>query len=203
MVFKQMKEGDLLKINGEGVWYAELVGVDEEGLLEVFYINRCKDNRWVWKYDTEWQTCHKNCVLEHIPLQPDKAVECYHKLGFRPLSEETFVFLNDEIPEDVSIPTGAFDELEEEEEEDMSDFIVPDEEGEAFRPASPSIPFVQETHELVNQFNGWEPKNAKEEKLKAFVNILSHKYKMQDDNKQFAQGTSVDYDHPALKSTKK
>ena len=199
-----MKEGDLLKINGEsGVWYAELVGIDEEGLLEVFYINRCKDNRWVWKYDDEWNTCLQSCVMEHIPLIKEKALECFRKLGFRPLTENTFLSLNDTVPDEVSLPTGEFNEYEQEEEEDMSDFIVPDEEGEPFRPASPSIPFVQETHELVNRFNTWEPKNKKEEKLKAYVDNLSHKYKLEDDNIQFAEGRSVDYDHPRLKSVTK
>jgi len=200
-----MKEGDLLKINGEsGVWYAELVGIDEEGLLEVFYINRCKDNRWVWKYDDDWNTCHRNCVMEHIPLIKEKALECFRQLGFRPLTENTFLSLNDTVPDEVSLPTGEFDEVPmDQDEEDMSDFIVPDEEGEPFRPASPSIPFVQETHELVNRFNTWEPKNKKEEKLKAYVDNLSHKYKLKDDNIQFAEGRSVDYDHPRLKSVTK
>ena len=37
--FNKMNEGDLLKIQGEtGEWYAELVGIDEDGKLEVFYI---------------------------------------------------------------------------------------------------------------------------------------------------------------------
>lgn len=200
-----MKEGDLLKINGEtGVWYAELVGIDERGTMEVYYINRSKENRWVWTYDEDWQTCGIGCVLEHIPLVKENALECYQKLGFRPLTENSFIHLNDSIPDEVSIPTGEFNEVEEElVQDDMSDFIVPDEEGEPFRPASPSIPFVEETHRLVNQFNHWEPKNKKEEKLKAYVEDLSQKYKLQDDNRQFGQGTSIDYDHPALKSVKK
>ena len=38
------KEGDLVKVHGEtGEWYGEIVGENEDGQLELFYINRhCK-----------------------------------------------------------------------------------------------------------------------------------------------------------------
>ena len=35
--------------------------------------------------------------------------------------------------------------------------------------------------------------------MKSFVDNLAEKYKRQDDNRQFAQGKSVDYDHPPMK----
>jgi hypothetical protein len=100
------------------------------------------------------------------------------------------------------IPTGDFDEEEEESDGSLDDFIVPDEEGEAFTPADPSVPFVQETHELVHKYNNWEPKTQHEEKLKGFVDKLSHKYKLKDDERQFVEGKSLDYDHPPLKKRK-
>ena len=96
----------------------------------------------------------------------------------------------------------VFDQEEDESEDDMSDFIVPDEEGEAFTPADPTIPFVQETHELVHKYNEWEPNDKKGKKLKVFVDGLTEKYKTQDDERQFVNGTSVDYDHPPLKKQK-
>ena len=66
--------GDLVKVQGEtGVWYAEIVGEDEEQQLEVFYINR-SENHWVWKYDEDWETVSKECILEHIPLVSCSAV---------------------------------------------------------------------------------------------------------------------------------
>ena len=83
-------------------------------------------------------------------------------------------------------------------DDDMSDFIVPDEEGEAFCPASPSSEFVRETHQLVHEYNQWEPKTPSEEKVKAFVDTLAHKYKQQDDERQFASGKCVYYDRPPL-----
>ena len=141
------KEGDLVKVYGEtGEWYGEIVGENEDGQLELFYINRGTTNRWIWQYDEDWDVVSKNSILEHIPLVKQKAVECYKQLGFRPLTENTFVKLDDKIPDDVMIPTGEFDEEEEESDGSLDDFIVPDEEGEAFTPADPTIPFVQETH---------------------------------------------------------
>jgi hypothetical protein len=197
------KEGDLVKVYGEnGQWYAEVVGENEDGQLEVFYINRGTVNRWVWQYDEDWDKVSKNSILEHIPLDKQKAVDCYKQLGFRPLTENTFVKLDDKIPDWVIIPTGDFNEEEEESDGSLDDFIVPDEEGEAFTPADPSVPFVQETHELVHKYNKWEPKTQHEEKLKGFVDKLSHKYKLKDDERQFVEGRSLDYDHPPLKKRK-
>lgn len=197
------KSGDLIKVNGEsGEWYAEVVGENEDKELEVFYINRTPANRWIWQYDEDWDIVSKDSILEHIPLDKKEAVECYRKLGFRPLTENTFVKLDDKIPDNVLMPTGDFEHDSESEDDSLDDFIVPDEEGEAFTPADPSIPFVQETHEMVHKYNTWEPKDKKEKKLKVFVDNLTHKYKTQDDERQFAMGTSVDYDHPPLKKQK-
>lgn len=194
--------GDLVKVQGEsGEWYAEIVGENEQNQLEVFYINR-SENHWVWKYDDEWETVSRNSILEHIPLLKNKAVECYKQLGFRPLTENTFIKLDDDIPDDVLVPTGDFDEEELDSDDSLQDFIVPDEDGEPFTPADPSIPFVQETHQLVHKYNKWEPKDRKQKRLKVFVDNLAHKYKLQDDERQFAKGKSVDYDHPPLKKQK-
>lgn len=195
-----MKEGDLLKINGEnGVWYAQLVGFDEEDMLEVWYINRGV-NIYLWEYDKDWETVHKNTVIEHIPLDISDVLACYKQWGFKPITEETFVKLDDDIPDDVLLPVGEFDEEEEYDSEDnMDDFIVPDEEGEAFTLAPLDSDFVRETHELVQKFNTWEPQNPQEQKLKSFVDHMSLKYKQHDDNRQFAIGKTVDYDHPPFK----
>lgn len=195
-----MKEGDLLKINGEnGVWYAQLVGFDEEDMLEVWYINRGV-NRYLWEYDKDWETVHKNTVIEHIQLDISDVLACYKQWGFKPITEETFVKLDDDIPDDVLLPVGEFDEEEEYDSEDnMDDFIVPDEEGEAFTLAPLDSDFVRETHELVQKFNTWEPQNPQEQKLKSFVDHMSLKYKQHDDNRQFAIGKTVDYDHPPVK----
>ena len=65
-----MKEGDLLKIQGEtGEWYAELVGIDEDDQLEVFYINRSKENRWVWEYDDDCRSYLKLFIGTHTSRQ--------------------------------------------------------------------------------------------------------------------------------------
>lgn len=203
MNLDNIKPGDLIKINGEdGVWFGEFVGTDEEGKLEVYYISRTR-GEWIWEYEKEWQTISKWTILEHIPLDKTNPLESYKKLGFHPLTEETFLKLDeiDCIPRDVLIPTGYFDQEEEQEDSDdsLKDFIVPDEEGEAFTHAPLDSEFVKETHEIVNQYNDWSPKNPSENKMKSFVDNLAHKYKQKDDNRQFAQGKTVDYDHPPMK----
>lgn len=198
-----MKEGDLLKIYGEtGEWYGELVGINEDDQLEVFYINRSKENKYVWQYDEEWDVVARNSILEHIPLDKQKPLEAYKTLGFKPLTENTFVKIDEEdsIPDDHLMPTGEYNSEEEADSEDsLHDFVVPDEEGEAFTHAPLDSEFVKETHKIVNQYNNWEPKNPTEKKMKTFVDNLAEKYKKQDDNRQFAQGKTVDYDHPPTK----
>lgn len=192
-----MKPGDLLKIIGNK--YGELVGIDEDNNLEVYFISRSK-NKWVWEYDEEWQTVTRNEVVEHIELK--KALESYKKLGFRPLTENTFIKLDDDIPKDVIVPVGDFDENESDSDDSLNDFIVPDEQGEVFRPASPTNEFVIETHKCVHQYNDWEPKKPQQKKIKNFIDKLSHKYQVKDDDRQFAKGQSVDYEHPPLKKLK-
>ena len=192
-----MKPGDLLKIIGNK--YGELVGIDEDNNLEVYFISRSK-NKWVWEYDEEWQTVTRNEVVEHIELK--KALESYKKLGFRPLTENTFIKLDDDIPKDVIVPVGDFDENESDSDDSLNDFIVPDEQGEEFRPASPTNEFVIETHKCVHQYNDWEPKKPQQKKIKNFIDKLSHKYQVKDDDRQFAKGQSVDYEHPPLKKLK-
>ena len=197
-----MKAGDLLKIYGNK--YAELVGIDEDNNLEVYFISRSK-NKWVWEYEEEWQVVTRNDVVEHIELKKGTALDAYKKLGFRPLTENTFVKLDDDIPKDVIVPVGDFDEKDSsglDSDDSLNDFIVPDEEGEEFRPASPTNEFVIETHKCVHQYNDWSPEKAEHKKVKKFIDNLSHKYQTKDDDRQFAKGQSVDYEHPPLKKLK-
>lgn len=196
-----MKPGDLLKIQGNK--YAELVGIDEDHNLEVYFISRSK-SKWVWEYDKEWETVIRNEVVEHIPLEKGKAVACYKQLGFRPLTENTFVKLDDDIPKDVIIPLGDFEDDSSglDSDDSLTDFIVPDDQGEEFRPASPTNEFVVETHQCVHQYNEWAPEKPEHKKIKTFIDKLSHKYQTKDDDRQFAKGQSVDYEHPPLKKLK-
>jgi len=197
-----MKAGDLLKIYGHK--YAELVGIDEDDNLEVYFISRSK-NKWVWEYEEEWQVVTRNDVVEHIELKKGTALDAYKKLGFRPLTENTFVKLDDDIPKDVIVPVGDFDEKDSsglDSDDSLNDFIVPDEEGEEFRPASPTNEFVIETHKCVHQYNDWSPEKVEHKKVKKFIDNLSHKYQTKDDDRQFAKGQSVDYEHPPLKKLK-
>ena len=38
--------------------------------------------------------------------------------------------------------------------------------------------------------------------MKQFVDTMSYKYKAKDDERQFVEGNTVDYDHPPLKKQK-
>jgi hypothetical protein len=153
-----MKLGDYVTMQAEGdeVWFGEVVGL-KDNALEVYFIERGDDN--VWSYSDEWHEVPKASVLKHVETSAHSNVVCALKeLGFRPLSEGTFVLLDEKGPVPVGDP--AFDSVEDDFvgiHPEMVDFIVPDEEGEKFTFAKADNEFVRETHKAVRAFNGWNP----------------------------------------------
>ena len=130
--------GDFVQVLGEdnADWYGEVVGVLDQ-TLEVYFIER--ESNGVWKYSAEWHVIPKESVTIHVKTQDHGVVKALELLGFRPLDEGSFVKLDEEdsltnIPVGMALPTeDDFIGIHPE----MRDFIVPDEEGEAFTFAEP------------------------------------------------------------------
>ena len=169
-----MKPGDFLQVLGEDgeSWYAEVVGVKP---LEVYFIEKTAD-RFVWKYSEEWHEIPPESIEIHI--QTEGVVDALAQLGFRALTESTFIRIEDEdhpqlttavplddVPEDD--PIGIHPE--------MQDFIVPDEEGERFTHAVPDNDFVRETHEAVHAYNDWQPADGEQKRVHAFIEQLDQR----------------------------
>ena len=81
--------GDLLHINGQDqnnnpcTFYAEMVGVNEDNELEVYYLEQTKKMEgYIWSYAKDWDTVDKECVRQ--VFHPTKAdyVKVYKEFGF-------------------------------------------------------------------------------------------------------------------------
>ena len=203
-----MKQGDLLHILGQNedgsrtTWFAELVGIDEDDKLEVYFLEQTKLlEGHIWSYASDWQTVSKDSVMKVITPDNTAYVKSYKEYGFIPtVTENQFLKVGDTIPDHLLTPMPLDSDQEGQMEDDdgeMDDFIVDDEvANEPFTHATANNDFVREVHTAVNQYNSWEPKNNTEKKVKTFIDPLADKYQRQDDNKQFARGRVVDYTNP-------
>lgn len=208
-----MKAGDLLHLLGQNddnttsTWYAELVGIDEDHNLEVYLLEQTKMLQgFVWSYNDEWQVVPAASVLKVFTPTKGTYVKTYKEFGFIPTNTANqFLKVGDTIPPNLLTPIPLDSDNEEGTEHveatsnEMDDFIVDDDvANEPFTHAVADNDFVREVHQAVNDYNEWEPKNKQEEKVKSFIDNLAHKYQQQDDDRQFARGTSLDYANPPL-----
>lgn len=198
--------GDLLHINGKDandnpcIFYAELVGIDENEKLEVYYLEQTKKlEGYIWSYAKDWDTVGEECVTQVFHPTKENYVSVYKQFGFIPTVKENHFIQNGiTIPSHILVPIPLDSEEDSDEmDEDMKDFIVDDEvANEPFTHAKIDNDFVRETHQAVHDYNKWEPKNQSELKVKTFIDQMAEKYQQQDDNRQFVKGKSLDYLHP-------
>lgn len=172
-----MKIGDFVQVLGEdgNPWYAEIVGVKDE--LEVYFIeptDQC--NGKIWAYSEEWHSVPKESVELHV--ETTNVVQALEQLGFRAISDSTFIRIEDEASPEL-VTAIPIDEIPEDDpigiHPEMRDFIVPDEEGERFTPASPTNDFVRETHEAVHAYNSWNPTEGEEKRVHDFIEQLDQR----------------------------
>jgi hypothetical protein len=193
-----MKVGDFVQVLGENnvEWYGEVVGLSGS-TLDVYFIEPSAQPGGVWKYSEEWHTIPKESVQVHVSTVG--VVAGLKQLGFRPLDESTFVKLSEEhlsvnIPVGMPLPDTDTDFVGIHPE--MQDFIIPDEEGEAFSFAPPTSSFVKETHEAVHAFNDWQPEDSSGEKIKIFIDTMDVKECIKEDNRN---QVAMSYIRPPLK----
>ena len=208
-----MKKGDFIKATNDRT--GEIVDVDEDGNLEVYFLvaNNSKANGKIYEYAQEWEVVHRNEVIKHVEKPVDKFdyPKVYLSLGFRPMDGEIFIKSDANIEEDEDLkkyefPTNCI-EIEDETSDDYDytdGFVVKDEDGEAFTPASPTSEFVIETHKAVHGYNNWTPQQNDKTQvgIKRFIDSQEEKAIHQEDERQFVLGKSIDYNHPPLKRVK-
>lgn len=205
-----MKPGDLLHIHGQNddgtfsEWYAEVVGVDDNDNVEVFYLEQTQlCNGHVWSFKKEWDVIPKESIKAIFSPCQKTYLATYKEFGFIPTVEENqFLRVNDNIPSHVLTPLPLDEDNDEHDDDsDMADFIVDDDiADEPFTHADVNTSdFVKETHQAVNDYNQWAPATPEELRVKNFIDGLAKRYQEDDDNRQFARGTSVNYERPKIK----
>jgi hypothetical protein len=204
-----MKEGDLIHILGQNddntvsTWYGEVVGFAENDMVEVFLLEQTKMMEgYIWSYSKDWQAIPKSSVLQTFTPEIGSYIKTYKQFGFIPTNtNDQFLKVGVTIPDHILVPLELDSEdenqLKEDDDSEMDDFIVDDDEAdEPFTHAPADTVFVRDVHQAVHQYNSWEPANNSEKKVKNFIDALAHKYQQQDDNRQFARGKVVDYSNP-------
>lgn len=202
------EKGDLVFVNGlntetnqEETWYGEVVEVKEDG-VDVFFLEKTnKCNGFIWSYGTEWHTIPKDTIRKSIRPQAGSYVKAYEELGFGPTEvENEFVFLEDEerIPLHVSMPMRLDSSVNRGGEQYEEDGFLTLDESQQFTQAQNDSAFVNEMHTAVNDYNHWVPEKKFEQQIKAYIDDLATRVATEDDDKQFANGTSVDYLNPPV-----
>lgn len=188
---------------------------DGERLLEVYIIQEPPEEvvieegdyprRVAWTYEVPE-------AIHHIPIESvvyhvsscNGYKRAWKQLGFRYVrNNELEAPLFYRISDPWAGPTDALDELGAEDsddsdsapsggsaisdeiDEEMRDFIVPDDEAEQFTRATDDSEYTKFTHESVEKFNSWNPSDASERKVKDFIDHLETKVRTQDDNLRF------------------
>ena len=157
-------------------------------------------------------------VDDYENVSDKDSIRCYkkawRKIGLRMVDAEKELFI--ELDKEDS--SGIVDIGDEEDDSDyeydseseeslgsLKDFIVSDDDDDAFTQADPCISdWVNETHKTVHEYNEWQPVNEREQNVKNFIDRLETKYITKDNDRHFHKGTSgPDYTRPPLKKKKR
>jgi len=190
-----MQSGDYVKLNmdtGE-VWVAEVVHVEEE-TVDVYYLEKKES---VYTYSEDCFEVQKSAIAEHVRTQDfPNIVLALREIGLRPITDSSFVSIHEKgavpVGEDFDVPADEFVGIHPE----MQDFIIPDEEGEAFTFAASNSAFVKETHEAVHKFNTWQP-DGEAKRVKDFIDNMDTRACAQE-NARTRLGEGLMYLKPPL-----
>ena len=187
----------------------EVVDVDEfnGSQIGVHRLQRQMINSKLWHYpeNAEIHYITPDCVTRHVSHNPalgaltkERVREGYRLAGFA-VGCELYCLIQHENEVTLDIAPGDSDDEEEDDEEiadEMKDFIVPDDEGEAFCHPKPENlteeqrEWVNTTHAAVREWDAWVPKDQSERAIKEFVDNMTAKYGTHEDNRQFSAGGS-------------
>ncbi len=198
--------GDLVKYRHEnGSYVGEVVDIDYNTISIHALERQGEYNGKLWLFNnTEHEvpvSALNTLVKPERPLTRKTMKVAWNMMGYV-VGVERFCLIEDE--EHVTLDVHPQDSDSEEEDEndpnyihpEMRDFIVPDNEGEAFTFADASAltgeakKFVEDTHKAVNQWNNWTPTKPQEQKIKAFVDNMASKANHAEGDRQFVVGKS-------------
>jgi len=218
------KPGDLInytledRANEDGMYTGEVVST-LNNLLQVHYIHRMPQyNRKLWRFE-EGETHYVNPkdVIRHVSHDAAKlnktiVKKMWDTMGYV-VGLHDFCLKQDEKDVTLDIAPGDSDDDDDEIplgyiHPEMKDFIVPDNEGEAFthpdmtKLTEDQKKWVNETHRAVRDWNNWHPEDEQQKAIKSFVDNMTTKYGTMEDERQFMTGTSVSMTLPPISSEK-
>ena len=199
--------GDLVKYRYENESYiGEIVDIDDNTISIHALEQQAEYNGKLWLFNnTEHEvsvSALNTLVKPERPLTRKTMKAAWGMMGYV-VGVERYCLIEDE--EHVTLDVHPQDSDSEEEEDvndpnyihpEMRDFIVPDNEGEAFTFADANTlsgeakKFVEDTHKAVNQWNNWTPSTQQEKKVKAFVDNMAAKANHAEGDRQFVVGKS-------------
>lgn len=183
-----------------GVVVTECTGGD---VLEVQRLVQCATTK-MWSFEHGHSNLNVEDVAEHISLHGDdgNAPRAWQQWGFRMVDGGTFVHADDECGTSSRLfPVGdpAFEVVSDDDDDnasDLDDFIVPD-GTEAFTHAVGDSEFVRSTHDAVEWFTRWKPKDEREAAVKRGLLSLEARAAQLDDNARFDKGMlACNYNKP-------
>lgn len=213
------KEGDLInyvledRSNGDGAYVGEIVNISN-GVLDVHYLYRTKlyENK-LWRFnETETHQVVPQHIIRHVGREPSTLTKemvrnMWDSMGYV-VGLHDFCLKQDENNVVLDMTPGDSDNEEEDDTiaEEMKDFIVPDEQGEPFchpdmtKLSKEQQKWVNETHKAVRDWENWHPEDEEQKKIKDFVDNMTAKYSVKEDERQFLAGNaSLDLSAPPAK----
>ena len=176
----------------------EIVDV-EDGRLVTHYLQKQASKLWHFGADDPEHHVDPNCVVRHVQHKRGKQLtrevvkNAWDMMGYV-VGVEDYCLKADEVLVTLDMGDGDSESEEEECDSEMDDFIVPDEEGEAFCTPNPEHlteeerKWVNTTHSAVRDWDGWVPIDASQQRVKHFVDNMAAKYHHREDDRRFEAG---------------
>ena len=192
------------------------IGANGNGGIQIMChkLEREMQGSKIWKFNE--LTCNRIVqpeeVLRHVshdpalgPLTKKRVRDGWGKMGFAVGCEKYCLQVH---VDSVHLDIAPGDSDDEEEEVDgihpeMTDFIVPDDEGEAWCAPDPKNlsdeqrKWVNQTHAAVREWDNWVPNDQSEQAVKDFVDNMTAKYSVKEDERQFTSGAAVEFSKPS------
>jgi hypothetical protein len=192
-------------INYNNTSIAEVVDIGANGRggiqLMVHKLEREMIGSKIWRFNS--LTCnaivHYDHVIRHISHDPgieltkELVRAGWRQIGFA-VGCEKYCLVQHENEVTLDLAPGDSDDEEEDVDgihPEMADFIVPDDEGEAFSKPDPKHltleqrKWVNETHAAVRDWENWTPADDSQAAIKGFVDNMAAKYGHMEDERQF------------------
>jgi hypothetical protein len=161
---------------------------------KIWHFNELTCNRVVQLEDVTRHVSHDPALGE---LTKARVRDGWRQAGFVVGCEKYCLVIHEN---EVNLDMAPGDSDDEDEEyvpgihPEMADFIVPDEEGEAFCKPDPGNlteeqrKWVNETHAAVREWESWVPKDQSQQAIKSFVDNMAGKYGHAEADRQFTAG---------------